>query len=155
MYTTFRSHEIMFHVCTMLPFLEIDEQKVERKRHIGNDVVTIVYKDQSSKEDLFDPCIFTSHFIHCIFIISPEKYGPDGLPSHYRLTIANKPGVPPYPPELPDDPVFEKGPEFQRFLMVKMINAERAAYSSPEFSSLTSSRKERLLYICNRLKEEK
>lgn len=144
----------MFHVCTLLPFLEIDTQKVERKRHIGNDVVTIVYKEQSSKEDLFNPCIFTSHFIHCVFIISPEKYGPDGLPSHYRLTVANKPGVPPYPPYLPDTPVFEKGPAFKNYLLAKMINAERAAYSSPEFSSLLTSRKERLNYLTGMFLEE-
>lgn len=42
-YTTHKGFEIMFHVATMLPFQEQDEQKVERKRHIGNDVVCFLF----------------------------------------------------------------------------------------------------------------
>lgn len=144
----------MFHVCTMLPYSELDVQKVERKRHIGNDVVTLVYKEQSSEADLFNPCIFTSHFIHCVLVVTPERRDARGIPTHYRLTVANKPGVPPYPPYLPEEPVFEKGPAFRNFLYAKMINAERAAYSSPEFASMVVSRKERLSYLTEVLLEE-
>ena len=63
MYSGFRGHEIMYHVCTMLPLKEKDTQRVDRKRHIGNDVVVIVFKDSSDKDDAFDPAIFKSHFI--------------------------------------------------------------------------------------------
>ena len=52
----------MFHVCTMLPFQEHDAQRVERKRHIGNDVVVLVFKEQANETDYFDPQILTSHF---------------------------------------------------------------------------------------------
>jgi len=61
----------MYHVATLLPNQPADEQKVERKRHIGNDVVTIVFKEQATQEDRFDPSILTSHFIHCVFVVSP------------------------------------------------------------------------------------
>ncbi len=34
----------MFHVSTLLPLHESDVQKLERKRHIGNDIVIVVFK---------------------------------------------------------------------------------------------------------------
>ena len=35
----------MFHVSTLLPFKEKgDNQQLERKRHIGNDIVAIVFQ---------------------------------------------------------------------------------------------------------------
>lgn len=49
----------MFHVSTMLPFQEMDSQRVERKRHLGNDVVLIIFQDGKSP---FDPRIIRSHF---------------------------------------------------------------------------------------------
>lgn len=117
-YTQFRHHEIMFHVATLLPYDEKDTQKVERKRHIGNDVVVIVFKDQADESDTFDPTMFTSHFIHCIFVVVAEKDA-TGKTTHYRLTIANKPGVPPYPPFMGDSCRFEKCPEFRDFFLAK------------------------------------
>ena len=68
----------MFHVSTLLPYFEADEQKVysfdilsqcylfaknikqiERKRHLGNDIVVIIYKEGST---LFPPSICKSVF---------------------------------------------------------------------------------------------
>ncbi len=40
--------EVMFHVSTMLPHTAGDEQQVEKKRHIGNDVTAIVFKEGST-----------------------------------------------------------------------------------------------------------
>jgi hypothetical protein len=34
-----------FHVSTMLPFQPEDKQRVEKKRHIGNDIVVVVFKE--------------------------------------------------------------------------------------------------------------
>jgi len=157
-YSTVHGHEIMFHVCTMLPFVESDEQKVERKRHIGNDVVVLVFKDQGDPTDLFNPAIFRSHFIHCIFIVTPVK-GADGTTTHYRLTITNKPGVPPYPPHFPnpagpDSNLFVKGPEFRDWLLLKMVNAGRAGLNSAEFNSLITARRQKLSFVCEKLQEQ-
>lgn len=41
----FEGHEIMFHVSTLLPFTPEQRQQVERKRHVGNDIVNIVFVD--------------------------------------------------------------------------------------------------------------
>lgn len=31
-----REHEIMFHVCPLMPLREQDKQQINRKRHVGN-----------------------------------------------------------------------------------------------------------------------
>jgi len=36
---------VIFHVVTLMPFIEHDKQFTEKKKHIGNDYVTIVYDD--------------------------------------------------------------------------------------------------------------
>ena len=46
-YTQLRDgREIMFHVSTLLPFLSNDKQQLQRKRHIGNDMVCIVFQEE-------------------------------------------------------------------------------------------------------------
>ena len=35
------------------------------------------------------------------------------------MNIVNKPGVKPYPPFLPNPPIFEKNAEFRDFLLTK------------------------------------
>jgi hypothetical protein len=47
-YTVYKGREIMFHVSTLLPFDEQDTQHVQRKRHIGNDIVVLVFQVQWS-----------------------------------------------------------------------------------------------------------
>jgi len=144
----YHEYQIMYHVATLLPNQPADEQKVERKRHIGNDVVTIVFKEQATVEDRFDPSILTSHFIHCVFVISPIL-DDEGNTTHYHLTVANKSGVPPYTPFIPESGAdFPVCDFFREFLIVKMLNAERTAMASPEFQSLTTARKLYLQNLC-------
>jgi hypothetical protein len=77
-YTCFDNYEIMFHVSTMLPYNPNDEQKLERKRHLGNDVVVIVYKEGTTK---FDPSCIRSEFNHIFFVFQREpQLAPDGTP---------------------------------------------------------------------------
>lgn len=44
-YRKLQNYEIMFHVSTYIPYYSKDQQQVERKRHIGNDVVVIIFRD--------------------------------------------------------------------------------------------------------------
>lgn len=54
-YTKFKNYEIMFHVSTLLPFSDGSDpsstQQLARKRHIGNDIITIIFQDEP-KESL-------------------------------------------------------------------------------------------------------
>jgi len=58
-YTTFKSFELMFHVATLLPYNPSDPQQVCKKRHIGNDVVVIIFKENNIP---FDPLAIRSQF---------------------------------------------------------------------------------------------
>ena len=58
-YTAYKGFEIMFHVATMLPYNPHDEQQVCKKRHIGNDVVVIIFKENNIP---FDPLWMRSQF---------------------------------------------------------------------------------------------
>jgi hypothetical protein len=80
----------------------------------------------------FNPLCFASHFNHIFVVI---RVDPSSTPEkrRYRMVIANKTGVDPYPPFLPDPPIFDKDDYFRDFLLVKLINAERASMHGPEF----------------------
>lgn len=61
-YTVYKGHEVMFHVSTMLPYSKNNPQQLERKRHIGNDIVNIIYTDDPSFIDTFNPNCIKSQF---------------------------------------------------------------------------------------------
>jgi len=41
---------------------------LQRKRHIGNDIVAIIFQDE---ETPFVPSMITSHFLHAYIVIQP------------------------------------------------------------------------------------
>lgn len=78
-YTLYEGHEIMFHVSTLLPYSRDNKQQVERKRHIGNDIVNIVFIDTTTMDGEeqeahlhFNPTCIKSQFtrILCIFLLT-------------------------------------------------------------------------------------
>ncbi|KAG0037235.1 Rap1 GTPase-activating protein 2 [Podila clonocystis] len=118
--------EIMYHVSTMLPFNTLDPQQIQRKRHIGNDIVCIVFVDGDQP---FVPNAIKSQFLHIFAIIHPISL-PDGTRG-YSVTIACDEQVPEFGPPLPDPPIFRSSIELRAFLLCKMINGENAAYKAP------------------------
>lgn len=96
-----REHEIMFHVCPLMPLREQDKQQINRKRHVGNginassflpffffccsraptsipvipaDIVCIVFVEQGGE---FDPTIVRSQFLHVFVVVRPAVDLPD------------------------------------------------------------------------------
>lgn len=69
-YTKFKEHEVMFHVATLLPYVDGDQQQLEKKRHIGNDVVVIVFQDGDTP---FEPDRIKSFFNHVFIVVRPIK----------------------------------------------------------------------------------
>ncbi|XP_055144930.1 signal-induced proliferation-associated 1-like protein 1 isoform X5 [Symphalangus syndactylus] len=67
LYTTYKDYEIMFHVSTMLPYTPNNKQQLLRKRHIGNDIVTIVFQEPGAQP--FSPKNIRSHFQHVFVIV--------------------------------------------------------------------------------------
>jgi hypothetical protein len=135
-FATHRSLEIMFHVAPLLPFFEHDVQQVERKRHIGNDVVVVVFNESGEP---FDPSVLTSHFNHVFCVVVPQPLSPDGADAAqrtYRVAFASKLGVRPFGPFLSHPPIWQHGARFRDFLLTKLVNGERAAMFAPEFRGI-------------------
>uniref|UniRef100_A0A8B9EUP9 RAP1 GTPase activating protein n=1 Tax=Anser cygnoides TaxID=8845 RepID=A0A8B9EUP9_ANSCY len=158
-YCHFRDKEIMFHVSTKLPYTEGDTQQLQRKRHIGNDIVAIVFQDENTP---FVPDMIASNFLHAFVVVQLEQGGPQG--TLYKVSVTARDDVPFFGPPLPDPAIFRKvsthgccsgvgggiprpaptqgrppprqGPEFQEFLLTKLINAEYACYKAEKFAKL-------------------
>ncbi|KAI9009452.1 hypothetical protein BC832DRAFT_529676, partial [Gaertneriomyces semiglobifer] len=128
-FTKWRENDVMFHVSTYLPFKKEDRQQIQRKRHIGNDIVCIVFMDGEGR---FNPLSVKSQFLH-VFIGVQEDHTTRPGQVGYRLVLASNTGVPAFGPPLPNPPVFWDPVELHDFLLAKMINAENAAYRAPKF----------------------
>ncbi|XP_018088086.1 GTPase-activating Rap/Ran-GAP domain-like protein 3 isoform X2 [Xenopus laevis] len=128
-YTVYQGHEIMFHVSTMLPYSRENKQQVERKRHIGNDIVTIVFQEGDEASSAFKPSMIRSHFTHIFALVRYNKQN-----DSYRLKIFSEESVPLFGPPLPSPPVFTDHQEFRDFLLVKLINGEKATLETPTFA---------------------
>uniref|UniRef100_A0A8C7UAQ0 GTPase-activating Rap/Ran-GAP domain-like protein 3 n=1 Tax=Oncorhynchus mykiss TaxID=8022 RepID=A0A8C7UAQ0_ONCMY len=125
-YTVYQGHELMFHISTMLPYSKENKQQVERKRHIGNDIVTIVFQFQEGEDTSpsFKPSMIRSHFTRILFLWRNKD----------RLKIFSEESVPLFGPPLPSPPVFTDHQEFRDFLLVKLINGEKATLETPTFA---------------------
>ncbi|XP_076472711.1 uncharacterized protein LOC143302082 [Babylonia areolata] len=129
-YTMFKNKEVMFHVSTLLPHSSADPQQLQKKRHIGNDIVAIVFQEENTP---FVPNVIASHFLHCYMVVQPVNPNTDH--TTYRVCVAARQDVPQFGPSL-DISVFNKGPEFRDFVLTKLINAELACYKANQFAKL-------------------
>ncbi|XP_031422501.1 rap1 GTPase-activating protein 1 isoform X6 [Clupea harengus] len=139
-YTNFHNKEIMFHVSTMLPYTEGDTQQLQRKRHIGNDIVAVVFQDESTP---FVPDMIASNFLHAYVVVQVDNACSDNV--LYKVSVTSRDDVPFFGPALPDPAVFRKGPEFLEFLLTKLINAELACYKAEKFAKLEERTRTALL----------
>ncbi|XP_047449531.1 rap1 GTPase-activating protein 2a isoform X3 [Mugil cephalus] len=139
-YTVFRQREIMFHVSTKLPFTEGDVQQLQRKRHVGNDIVAAVFQEEATP---FVPDMIASNFLHAYVLVQVEN--PCTEDTTYKVSVTAREDVPCFGPPLPNPAVFKKGPEFRDFLLTKLINAENACYKSDKFAKLEGRTRAALL----------
>ena len=148
----YHSYYYFFPISSILIALQL-----ERKRHLGNDVVVIIFKEGNH---LFDPGCLRSEFNHVFVIV--QKYGIDEE-GHtlYKIEISCKDSVvQPWRPLLPDPPIFKKDEFFKKWFILKrnyfpfflssiveltpktVINAERACMFAPSFiNKFTRTRK--------------
>lgn len=128
--------EIVFHVSTLLPFSKDNPQQLERKRHLGNDISVIVYQEDHTTT--FQPANIKSQFIHTFAVVSPKDGG-------FTLTVFTRNTVPEFGPPLPNPSFFPSLSDLRHFLVVKLLNGEKAALASP--ISSFARKKERTLYM--------
>ncbi|XP_017151994.1 rap1 GTPase-activating protein 1 isoform X2 [Drosophila miranda] len=130
-YEVFKEREVMFHVSTLLPHTEGDPQQLQRKRHIGNDIVAIVFQETNTP---FSPDMIASHFLHAFIVVQPLE--PNTPHTRYKVSVTARDDVPFFGPTLPNPAVFRKGQEFKEFILTKLINAENACYKAEKFAKL-------------------
>jgi hypothetical protein len=130
-YTSFNDCEIMFHVSTLLPYTPNNKQQLLRKRHCGNDIITIIFQEPHAKP--FTPKTIRSHFQH-VFIVVRLIAG--SSPAKYSVAVSRSKEVPVFGPPIPEGAVYSKSKSFSEFLLSKIINAENAAHRSEKFRSM-------------------
>lgn len=149
-YEVFKEREIMFHVSTLLPHTEGDPQQLQRKRHIGNDIVAIVFQETNTP---FSPDMIASHFLHAFIVVQPIE--PNTPHTRYKVSVTARDDVPFFGPTLPNPAVFRKGQEFKEFILTKLINAENACYKAEKFAKLEQRTRTSLLQnLCEELREK-
>ncbi|XP_023812550.1 rap1 GTPase-activating protein 1 isoform X4 [Oryzias latipes] len=139
-YCNYRNKEVMFHVSTKLPYTEGDTQQLQRKRHIGNDIVAIVFQEENTP---FVPDMIASNFLHAYIVVQVVNPCSDNV--LYKVSVTARDDVPFFGPPLPNPAIFKKGPEFQEFLFTKLINAEYACYKAEKFAKLEERTRSALL----------
>ncbi|KAJ2901926.1 hypothetical protein MKZ38_001227 [Zalerion maritima] len=117
--------EIVFHVTTQMPTnLDHDAQCINKKKHIGNDYVNIIFND-SGLPFYFDT--FPGDFNFVKIVITPESRASftasraksmDGMQqTFYKVHVMSKPGFPEISPASETKMVsLESLPEFVRLL---------------------------------------
>ncbi|XP_007553546.1 rap1 GTPase-activating protein 1-like isoform X5 [Poecilia formosa] len=139
-YCNYRNKEVMFHVSTKLPYTEGDTQQLQRKRHIGNDIVAIVFQEENTP---FVPDMIASNFLHAYVVVQVVNPCSDNVV--YKVSVTARDDVPFFGPALPNPATFKKGPEFHDFLFTKLINAEYACYKAEKFAKLEERTRSALL----------
>jgi hypothetical protein len=87
---------------------------VERKCHIGNDVVVVIFKESSRP---YLASLIASQFTHVIIVVSVEEDARGR--EFYRVAVTAKESVPAFPPRLPEGGKFYDPNELRDFLLQK------------------------------------
>jgi RAP1 GTPase activating protein 1 len=116
----------MFHVSTLLPYSKSERQQLERKRHIGNDIVTIVFQET---ETPFNPEWITSQFLHVYLVVTPLDYES----SQYKVSVLHRDSVPTFGPAIQHTRSFHADQTFKQWILTKLINAELASCRASAF----------------------
>ncbi|CAL8267397.1 unnamed protein product [Merluccius merluccius] len=141
LYTRYQDYEIMFHVSTMLPYTANNTQQLLRKRHIGNDIVTIVFQEPGALP--FTPRSIRSHFQHVFIIV--QVHQPGTPHTSYRVAVTRSKDIPLFGPLFPRGARFPRCPAFRDFLLAKAVNAENAAEKAEKFRSMATRTRQEYL----------
>ncbi|XP_065083536.1 signal-induced proliferation-associated 1-like protein 1 isoform X2 [Ochlerotatus camptorhynchus] len=141
LYANYQDCEIMFHVSTMLPFTPNNRQQLLRKRHIGNDIVTVVFQEPGALP--FTPKNIRSQFQHVFIIV--RAVNPCTDHTQYRVAVSRSKEVPVFGPPVRPGALYAKGKHFADFLLSKVINAENAAHRSEKFATMATRTRQEYL----------
>uniref|UniRef100_A0A8C7XN32 Signal-induced proliferation-associated 1 like 3 n=1 Tax=Oryzias sinensis TaxID=183150 RepID=A0A8C7XN32_9TELE len=141
LYTTYQGYEIMFHISTMLPYMPSNPQQLLRKRHIGNDIVTIIFQEPGAQP--FTPQNIRSQFQHVFVIV--HVHNPCSDNTYYSVAVTRMKDVPLFGPPIPLEVTFRDPEMFRNFLLAKVINAENAVHKSEKFHTMATRTRQEYL----------
>ncbi|PRP73953.1 hypothetical protein PROFUN_08146 [Planoprotostelium fungivorum] len=127
---------IMYHVTTLMPNMSNDPQFTNKKRHIGNDNVTIVYSD--SHRDYSNDTV-RGQFNFVSIIIYPIGHG------MYRIHVKKKPEVPDFGP-IPT-PMVVSDRSLAQIVRQLALNADMACWALNGGELCTNNVEERIRQI--------
>eukprot|EP00049_Salpingoeca_infusionum_P022257 m.5805 g.5805 ORF g.5805 m.5805 type:complete len:991 (-) comp5090_c0_seq1:384-3356(-) len=132
--TVFKQKQVTYHVSTLLPHSDEDQQQVQKKRHIGNNIVNIIFLESGAAGPV-DLSSFVSQFNHIFIIVQAVGTQTKNM---WQVAIATKSIVPAFGPRLPPTTLFnsDNTDELRELVLTKAINAEHAALSSGQFLRL-------------------
>ncbi|KAI7879201.1 uncharacterized protein EV154DRAFT_524673 [Mucor mucedo] len=105
---------LAYHVSTLIPSRPGDKQQIQRKRHIGNDIVCIVFVQGNQP---FNPTAIKSQFLHVFIVVHREICNGVKL---WRVEIVSVKDVPTFGPNLPENSaVFHNEKDLEQFLLAK------------------------------------
>jgi hypothetical protein len=121
--------ELVFHITTMMPTSsDPDMTYANKKRHIGNDFVNIIFNDSGLP---YDYETFPSQFNYVAIVIAPESRAsfvdarldsdPDGRSRYYKVQVMSKPGFPDISPAV--EPKILCGKYLAAYCRLLAINA--------------------------------
>ncbi|KAL2212178.1 tuberin [Sarocladium strictum] len=129
-----RVTEIVFHVTTQMPSnIDRDPQLAQKKKHIGNDFVNIIFNDSGLP---FDFDTFPSQFNYVNIVITPasrttfvaareaadrKRDGLSGPQAFYMVQVLSKPGFPEISPA--SMPKMLSGAALPSFIRLLALNA--------------------------------
>ncbi|ELP91230.1 rap GTPase-activating protein, putative [Entamoeba invadens IP1] len=144
-FTQYLCYEIMFHVSTLLPEQPGDLQRVEKKRHIGNDVIVFIFKEAGNDSNKFNPMCLTSQFNHVFIVVQPDTNTEDN--EGYTINVGCKSSVNPFPPFM-TSAYFKHEPATREFLLRKAVNGERTSMFSTAFKgNATKTRRQQIVML--------
>ncbi|KAI8394003.1 uncharacterized protein BYT42DRAFT_487042, partial [Radiomyces spectabilis] len=107
---------LAYHVSTLIPSRIGDKQQIQRKRHIGNDIVCIVFAEGRQP---FNPAAIKSQFLHVFIVVHEEE-----------VEVAMVENVPNFGPPLPEHAFFFDQAELRSFILAKCKETqEKKRYS--------------------------
>ncbi|XP_061682880.1 signal-induced proliferation-associated 1-like protein 3 isoform X2 [Syngnathoides biaculeatus] len=141
LYTAYQGYEVMFHISTMLPYMPNNPQQLLRKRHIGNDIVTLIFQEPGALP--FTPQNIRSHFQHVFVIV--RVHNPCSENTCYSVAVTRMKDVPSFGPPIPSSVTFRDADTFRNFLLAKIINAENATHKSEKFHTMATRTRQEYL----------
>ncbi|GAA6107794.1 signal-induced proliferation-associated 1-like protein 2 isoform X1, partial [Tachysurus ichikawai] len=123
------------------PAQEKSQFRLLRKRHIGNDIVTIVFQEPGALP--FTPKNIRSHFQHVFVIV--KVHNPCSENVCYSVAVSRSKDVPLFGPPIPKGVIFPKSSVFRDFLLAKVINGENAAHKSEKFYAMATRTRQEYL----------